>query len=67
MLLFSLGWTFCAAAVGVAIGYVVGGQTLSLFVDIDKVDASRYVAVDLLYFGYVFKNRGTSLDDHSNI
>ena len=38
---FFLGWTFCAAAVGVAIGYVVGGQTLSLFVDIDKVDASR--------------------------
>ena len=28
-----------------AVGYVVGGQTLSLFVDIDKVDASRYVFI----------------------
>lgn len=37
---FYISWTFCAAAVGVAIGYVVGGQTLSLFVDIDKVDPS---------------------------
>ncbi|XP_045187435.2 solute carrier organic anion transporter family member 4A1-like isoform X2 [Mercenaria mercenaria] len=35
---FYISWTFCAAAVGVAIGYVVGGQTLSLFVDINKVD-----------------------------
>ncbi|KAH3858651.1 solute carrier organic anion transporter family member 4A1-like [Dreissena polymorpha] len=33
-----IGWTFSSAAVGVAAGYVVGGQTLSLFVDIDKVD-----------------------------
>lgn len=32
------GLTFTAAAIGVAVGYVVGGQTLSLFVDIDKVD-----------------------------
>ncbi|XP_062617844.1 solute carrier organic anion transporter family member 4A1-like [Saccostrea cucullata] len=29
--------TFCCAAVGVAVGYIVGGQTLGLFVDIDKV------------------------------
>ncbi|XP_060592764.1 solute carrier organic anion transporter family member 4A1-like isoform X2 [Ruditapes philippinarum] len=35
---FYISWTFCAAAVGVAIGYVVGGQTLSIFVDINNVD-----------------------------
>ncbi|XP_048732891.2 solute carrier organic anion transporter family member 4A1-like [Ostrea edulis] len=29
--------TFCSAAVGVAVGYIVGGQTLGLFVDIDKL------------------------------
>lgn len=40
-----LGWTFCAAAIGVAIGYVVGGQTLSLFVDINTVDLSRSATV----------------------
>ena len=34
--------TFCSAAIGVAVGYIVGGQTLALFVDIDKVDISRY-------------------------
>ena len=39
------GWTFCAAAVGVAVGYVVGGQTLSLFVDIDRVDPARYISM----------------------
>ena len=35
------GWTYCAAAIGVAAGYVVGGQTLSLFVDIDKVNMNK--------------------------
>ncbi|XP_067681617.1 solute carrier organic anion transporter family member 4C1-like [Haliotis asinina] len=37
---FYTGWTFFAAAVGVAVGYVVGGQTLSIFVDINTVDPS---------------------------
>lgn len=37
---FYISWTFCAAAVGVAVGYVVGGQTLSLFVDINTVDSA---------------------------
>ncbi|KAK3092404.1 hypothetical protein FSP39_002395 [Pinctada imbricata] len=37
---FYVSLTFCAAAVGVAVGYIVGGQSLTLFVDIDKVDAS---------------------------
>ncbi|KAK3092949.1 hypothetical protein FSP39_009291 [Pinctada imbricata] len=35
---FHIGFSFCSAAVGVAIGYIAGGQTLTLFVDIDKVD-----------------------------
>ncbi|XP_033735056.1 solute carrier organic anion transporter family member 4A1-like isoform X2 [Pecten maximus] len=37
---FFLGCTMCSAAVGVAIGYIVGGQTLSYFVDANKVDPS---------------------------
>ncbi|XP_021348125.1 solute carrier organic anion transporter family member 4A1-like [Mizuhopecten yessoensis] len=37
---FYLGCTMCSAAVGVAVGYMVGGQTLSYFVDADKVDPS---------------------------
>ncbi|XP_021348100.1 solute carrier organic anion transporter family member 4A1-like isoform X2 [Mizuhopecten yessoensis] len=37
---FYIGCTFCSAAVGVAVGYIVGGQTLSYFVDADKVDLS---------------------------
>ncbi|XP_052697071.1 solute carrier organic anion transporter family member 4A1-like isoform X2 [Crassostrea angulata] len=41
---FYVSLTFCSAAVGVAVGYIVGGQTLEYFVDIDKVPQS---AVDL--------------------
>ncbi|XP_069117596.1 solute carrier organic anion transporter family member 4A1-like [Argopecten irradians] len=37
---FYIGCTFSSAAVGVAVGYIVGGQTLSYFVDADKVDLS---------------------------
>ncbi|XP_033735058.1 solute carrier organic anion transporter family member 4A1-like isoform X2 [Pecten maximus] len=37
---FFIGCTFSSAAVGVAVGYIVGGQTLSYFVDADKVDIS---------------------------
>ncbi|XP_060071533.1 solute carrier organic anion transporter family member 4A1-like [Ylistrum balloti] len=37
---FYIGCTFSSAAVGVAVGYIVGGQTLSYFVDADKVDIS---------------------------
>ena len=32
--------TFCSAAVGVAVRYIVGAQTLGFFVDIDKVSPS---------------------------
>ncbi|XP_069117597.1 solute carrier organic anion transporter family member 4A1-like [Argopecten irradians] len=35
---FYIGCSMCSAAVGVAIGYIVGGQTLSYFVDVNKVD-----------------------------
>ncbi|XP_070181232.1 solute carrier organic anion transporter family member 4A1-like [Littorina saxatilis] len=35
---FYTGIIFASAACGVAVGYVTGGQTLSLFVDIDTVD-----------------------------
>ncbi|KAL3872710.1 hypothetical protein ACJMK2_035916, partial [Sinanodonta woodiana] len=35
-----ISWTYCFAAIGVAIGYIVGGQVLSLFVDINRVDPS---------------------------
>ena len=38
-----LGFTFCAGALGGALGYIAGGQTLKLFVDIDKVDTASYV------------------------
>ena len=31
---------FCSAAMGVAVGYIVGAQTLGFFVDIDKVSPS---------------------------
>ena len=31
-----------SGAVGVAAGYVAGGQSLTVFVDVDKVDPSRY-------------------------
>ncbi|KAL3872708.1 hypothetical protein ACJMK2_035914 [Sinanodonta woodiana] len=37
---FYISWTFCFAAIGVAAGYIVGGQTLGLFVDINRVDPS---------------------------
>ncbi|XP_022334492.1 solute carrier organic anion transporter family member 4A1-like isoform X2 [Crassostrea virginica] len=37
---FYVSLTFCSAAVGVAVGYIVGGQTLGFFVDIDKVSPS---------------------------
>nr|XP_022328749.1 solute carrier organic anion transporter family member 4A1-like [Crassostrea virginica] len=35
------GFTFCSAALGVAVGYITGAQTLSLFVDMYKVDVSN--------------------------
>ncbi|KAK3610854.1 hypothetical protein CHS0354_039125, partial [Potamilus streckersoni] len=37
---FYISWTFCFAAIGVAVGYIVGGQVLRLFVDINRVDPS---------------------------
>ncbi|XP_062617842.1 solute carrier organic anion transporter family member 4A1-like [Saccostrea cucullata] len=37
---FYFGCTFCCAALGVAVGYIVGAQSLSIFVDVDKVDIS---------------------------
>ncbi|CAC5369902.1 SLCO4A [Mytilus coruscus] len=38
---FYLGLTFCSAAVGVAIGYIVGGNVLNVFVDVDKFDIAN--------------------------
>uniref|UniRef100_K1QEF8 Solute carrier organic anion transporter family member n=1 Tax=Magallana gigas TaxID=29159 RepID=K1QEF8_MAGGI len=38
---FYFGCTFCSAAVGVAVGYIAGAQTLSIFVDVDKIDTSN--------------------------
>nr|XP_022328748.1 solute carrier organic anion transporter family member 4A1-like [Crassostrea virginica] len=38
---FYFGCGFACSAVGVAVGFVAGAQTLSIFVDVDKVDASR--------------------------
>ena len=35
---------------GVAVGYIVGGQTLGFFVDIDKVSPSEYVHFNLNYY-----------------
>ena len=35
------GLIFASAAVGVAVGYVTAGQTLSLFVDIDTMDTDK--------------------------
>ncbi|KAJ8309212.1 hypothetical protein KUTeg_014086 [Tegillarca granosa] len=35
---FHISLTFCTAALGVSVGFIVGGQTLALFVDADKVD-----------------------------
>lgn len=40
-ILFWIGCTFCSAAVGVAVGYIAGAQTLSIFVDVDKIDTSK--------------------------
>lgn len=42
-LIYFTALTFCSAAVGVAVGYIVGGQTLGYFVDIDKVPQSAWV------------------------
>jgi hypothetical protein len=39
--------------VGVAVGYIVGGQTLGLFVDIDKVNPNSYV-VFYIVDGFLF-------------
>ncbi|CAG2204508.1 SLCO4A [Mytilus edulis] len=38
---FYIGLTFCSAAVGVAIGYIVGGNVLNVFVDVDKIDIAN--------------------------
>ena len=35
---------------GVAVGYIVGGQTLGFFVDIDNVSPSEYVHFNLNYY-----------------
>ncbi|KAL3873140.1 hypothetical protein ACJMK2_036294 [Sinanodonta woodiana] len=37
---FYISWTFCISAIGVAVGYIMGGQALSLFADIDKISSS---------------------------
>ncbi|KAK3095577.1 hypothetical protein FSP39_016276 [Pinctada imbricata] len=37
---FNIGLVLSAAAIGAAVGFIVGGQTLNIFVDIDKVDSS---------------------------
>ena len=39
--MYSSGLTFCSAAVGVAVGYIVGGNVLNVFVDTDKFDVSK--------------------------
>ncbi|XP_012943551.1 solute carrier organic anion transporter family member 4A1 [Aplysia californica] len=35
------GLIMCSAAVGVAAGYMVAGQTLGIYVDVDKIDVSQ--------------------------
>ncbi|KAJ8309211.1 hypothetical protein KUTeg_014085 [Tegillarca granosa] len=37
---FHISLTFCMAAIGVSIGFIIGGQTLGFFVDADKIDTS---------------------------
>ncbi|KAK3587808.1 hypothetical protein CHS0354_042772 [Potamilus streckersoni] len=44
---FYISWTYCFAAIGVAVGYIVGGQTLSLFVDINRVDPSSVLLTSM--------------------
>ena len=39
--LFLLGIIYCMGALGVAGGYMGGGQFLNIYTDIDKVDAHR--------------------------
>lgn len=40
---FSSALNFCSSAIGVALGYIVGGQTLSYYVDINKVNPNSWV------------------------
>ena len=41
--MFFAGLIFASAALGVAVGYVTAGQTLTLFVDIDTLNTDRSV------------------------
>ena len=40
----NLGLIYAAASLGVAAGYMLGAQTLSIYTDFDKVDPEEYVA-----------------------